>query len=39
MDVPKETDDDGDVVRGGSRTPVTSKMDLFVTIVNEWKVI
>ena len=39
MDLPKETDDDGDVVRGGSRTPVTSKMDLFVTIVNGWKVI
>ena len=39
VDVSKEADDDGDVVRGGSRTPVTSKMDLFVTIVNGWKVI
>ena len=39
VDVSKEADDDGDVVRGGSRIPVTSKMDLFVTIVSGWKVI
>ena len=39
VDVSKEADDDGDVVRGGSRTPVTSKMDPFVTIVNGWKII
>ena len=39
VDVSKEADDDGDVIRGGFRTPVTSKMDLFVTIVNGWRVI
>ena len=39
VDVSKEADDDGDVIRGGSMTPVTSKMDLFVTIVNGWRVI
>ena len=39
VDVSKEADDAGGVIRGGFRILVTSKMYLFVTIVNGWRVI